>query len=761
MNKRAKAFEFFILVVTGVFSFSIPCFSNIYPLNYFSVGIAVVLCSLILLDMLLVTKRMFLGFYTVSLVAFIFAIFCSQLLNQRMAVFPKSVLLMSIVALFIYQFARSHACSNRMFFAVLSGGAVFAVVFFVYYRHSLFDFGSRSGAFFNDQNQLARMVCVYAVCAFFMGFLARKAAAKIGFFLLFLGFVWVVLMTGSISNLLALVFTLFLSLFLGIQKWKNRLLLLGATGFLAAATAGVLLLPSMSYFRERIVGIMSSLFFGGGGGDASASERLRILVESFRAFLVRPVFGNGYFALSDYNYGGITGHNNFTQLLADTGILGSASFEFPFFLFLFILSFKKRRNWIAKALVVYLLVFQMFLSTYYQKIDYLIMPIIASVSSRELLFDFDFSHPRLNTRKERVLYILNNGFSSSFIRLKTFVAIENIKNLKALFLKKRKGSCLEHLFDAKAIVRSGPNFISDAYIRNAFYGHSFVLKRFSGYRGQVRTVIEHGLYFGDVFMKDEILDNPFRSIVTMSDYRIAKISKQCDYDVYPIGPYIAYSKCLFDEGALDAAKKKLGKTLLVFPSHSIKYMQSIFDNSEFVKEILKVKAKGDFKTVIISLYYQDLLNNPDVVSFYEEFGFLVTSCGWRENKWFLDRQRTLFELCDVSMSNSIGTHIGYSIYLGKPHYYFHQSVSKKAENGGLKAEYENKSAQADRASLGALFEEYSEEIRPNQLSACDHIFGYSCVKSPSEMKELLETVFLRSKEKRAIDTEDLTYAYRI
>ena len=70
------------------------------------------------------------------------------------------------------------------------------------------------------------------------------------------------------------------------------------------------------------------------------------------------------------------------------------------------------------------------------------------------------------------------------------------------------------------------------------------------------------------------------------------------------------------------------------------------------------------------LYYQDILNGDAAI--FEDAGFVVVTCGYREDCHFLERQRTLIKLADFTMSNSIGTHVGYCVYMGKPHYSFKQ-----------------------------------------------------------------------------------------
>jgi len=308
---------------------------------------------------------------------------------------------------------------------------------------------------------------------------------------------------------------------------------------------------------------------------------------------------------------------------------------------------------------------------------------------------------------------------------------------------------------------NGKSFADEYYIRNSFYGHSSILKRYSKYRGKINATIEHGLYFGDVFMDDEIVDNPLNSIITLSDYRKNKIASRCSYTAYAIGPYIAYASNVLSQEEVLKAKKELGKILLVIPSHSIKEMNSVYSKDEFVEEIQRIKTVGKFDNIVVCLYYQDILNNNKIVDYYKNLGFLVTTCGYRENRNFLDMQRTLFELCDASMSNSVGTHIGYSIFLNKPHYYFNQAINKESKNDNISNEYFNDSAQKDRIAFGKHFNSFQARITKEQIDACESIFGFSFVRTSNEMRNLLEECYVSMHSQHLLIKGDKYYEVSI
>ena len=67
----------------------------------------------------------------------------------------------------------------------------------------------------------------------------------------------------------------------------------------------------------------------------------------------------------------------------------------------------------------------------------------------------------------------------------------------------------------------------------------------------------------------------------------------------------------------------------------------------------------DYDTVLISMIGYDIQQGFDKK--YRNKGYRIVSSGTRNDPYFLNRQRDLMELADMTISNNIGTHIGYSI----------------------------------------------------------------------------------------------------
>jgi hypothetical protein len=188
------------------------------------------------------------------------------------------------------------------------------------------------------------------------------------------------------------------------------------------------------------------------------------------------------------------------------------------------------------------------------------------------------------------------------------------------------------------------------------------------------TSIEHGLYFGKYVIKSESNSNSIDTIVTFSEYRKDALlnSGIINKNIITIGPYIKYINYFKSINDLNIIKKNLRKTLLVFPLHNSDEVEKNYDQNDFINEIFRLKEKHDFNTILISMYWLDIKNKKHLI--YQKFGFTIVTAGNRSDPFFLSRLKDLIYLCDMTISNDLGTHVGYCICLNKPHYIYRQYI---------------------------------------------------------------------------------------
>ncbi|WP_434794174.1 hypothetical protein TPDSL_09130 [Terrisporobacter petrolearius] len=294
------------------------------------------------------------------------------------------------------------------------------------------------------------------------------------------------------------------------------------------------------------------------------------------------------------------------------------------------------------------------------------------------------------------------------------------------------------------MVKSKNTFIT----QNIFYGMDTIIKQYCGYNGRVYPFLEHSPLWDGGFANNELgIISP--SIIAYSDYRYDYIrsTKSTKKDVVRIGPYIHYAEGLYNEYFIGYLKKYLGKTLLVFPAHSLLCITSSYDEIEFIKYIDKFAKKNNFKSVLICMFYQDIMKDRD--KYFKKNGFKIVSCGHKYDINFLNKLKSLINISDYTMSNIFSTNVGYCIYLNKPHHVFMQKV-QYTNSQNVEA------LKNSKGSLGKVFERVDVNISKEQYKLCNLYWGFSHVRSKEEIKFILdfyEDVYMNCKDKLTINMD--------
>lgn len=350
----------------------------------------------------------------------------------------------------------------------------------------------------------------------------------------------------------------------------------------------------------------------------------------------------------------------------------------------------------------------------------------------------------------KILSVLRNSlnrlsqiiFKNELFRKKLIVKIYNFKQI---FKKKNKESSL---FDYNALILNSKFYCTEYYKGNALYGIGKVIKEYCDYDKKVLGCIEHGVYFGDYINEKEAIKSGLPAVLTYGTVRNDMLRKKKSKKlIFKIGPYIKYANLLLTDDEIKNIKKKNGKTLLVFPTHSVDRVETEFDYNGFINEIKKFKERYNFKTVLVSLYYRDIELGKNKI--YEDNGFIVVSNGLKEDYDFLSRQKTLITLSDYTISNSVGTHIGYSVALGIPHTIIKQKMEYKSDSKFDVKDVPNlylESSILQKKEVEEYFLKYSEEITKEQLQVCNKYWGLGNYKTKEQMLELLTFLAELSKK---------------
>lgn len=334
------------------------------------------------------------------------------------------------------------------------------------------------------------------------------------------------------------------------------------------------------------------------------------------------------------------------------------------------------------------------------------------------------------------------GNKSVLTMVNAFYNLKNRRKFSQLINVNEKRS----IFDYSTLAQAIPYAPSDLVIDNNLYGLSYTLKQYAGIdvTRSLDATIEHGVFFGNLVRQDDRI-YPVKSIVTYGHRRVAHLQQGAiNKEIIPIGPYIHYASSLFSVEDFMELKKRLGKVLLVFPSHAIIGISTGYNLKNFIAEIERVRK--EFDTVLISLYWLDALNTQ-LVSMYEEHGYTVVTSGHRFDLNFLSRQRSIIELADYTMSNSSGTHVGYCIHLNKPHYIFRQKIdylyqNKSAEKHIISSRTNDNelSRQKELEEVCSFFDVDLRTITPEHKAVVEEFWGTSFIKTPEELRASLPVI---------------------
>lgn len=293
-------------------------------------------------------------------------------------------------------------------------------------------------------------------------------------------------------------------------------------------------------------------------------------------------------------------------------------------------------------------------------------------------------------------------------------------------------------------------FRHSVYSANDMYGHSRILKQYANYKKQIMGCIEHGLYFGRKTFEGETTNSGLPGIITFSEYRreaIRDVSQRAPICV--LGPYIRYASPLLEEDETSAVKRILGKTLLVLPSHSTKYIDMQYNYEKMIANIKSYAELHGCKTIIVCLFYQDIVNGK--IKLYKNHGFKVVSAGHHMSPHYLNRLRSYIELSDLTMSNSLGTHIGYCIALSRPHYVCQMNtkpVGSAANIAKIAPAYGTELFMKEESEICELFSSRSGQITEEQLACCDYYWGNSVFRSREEMKGMFSYLSRRYEDEK-------------
>lgn len=323
---------------------------------------------------------------------------------------------------------------------------------------------------------------------------------------------------------------------------------------------------------------------------------------------------------------------------------------------------------------------------------------------------------KLKLRKTLGKFLKNSEILQ--ILINSYFLMANKKRYLELVDKRKNIS----LFDYKLLAGNLPFCPLEKIKDSNYYGQSFNLKKYTGL-GKIDWSVEHGLMFGD-YMPYSYSCKITKKIITMNDFRVKHIIEKTGKPVIAIGPYIHYCQSILDKTDIENLKKQYGSILLFFPSHSSVESKAINDIEHQIQIINDLKVRNQYKTVIVCMYYLDIIKNPKYCELYEKVGFKIVTAGHQLDYNFLNRLKSIISLADYTISSSVGTHIGYCIYLNKPHWLINEYPIVNMPN--------------DYKLIYKTFRHFNSAITLEQKEVASKLWGFNNIKSKKELLKILQ-----------------------
>jgi tetratricopeptide (TPR) repeat protein len=290
------------------------------------------------------------------------------------------------------------------------------------------------------------------------------------------------------------------------------------------------------------------------------------------------------------------------------------------------------------------------------------------------------------------------------------------------------------------LAKDRPLSTNEIYSSNAFYGNSTVLKRYADISEtyQVKFAIEHGPSYA-YHVWDADVNAPVPGLLISSPFRYQFLKSKTNKVIFSIGPLVHYASNYLDNNSLDLEKKRLGRNLLVFAAHSTHFLDNHYDIRNYC-EVIK-RFKKDFDNIRVCLYWKDILRGHSEI--YMEYGFECITAGHMFDPLFLSRLKTFIELASFTTSNQLGTHIGFCIFMGKPHYLYRDKVEYTSSNSDLLSKILRNEVKDDynkvEKDFFKLFADYSEYITLSQKEIVNKYWGVNEIKTPEEIQLIFQT----------------------
>lgn len=297
---------------------------------------------------------------------------------------------------------------------------------------------------------------------------------------------------------------------------------------------------------------------------------------------------------------------------------------------------------------------------------------------------------------------------------------------------------IQDYLDAYDLDRSRPHLSPELHKPNDYYGHMHHLRQYAQENDAVDCTLEHGFGSPASMIWEVDQKAPFASHWVMSEQRVAKILARTPKWSIAIGPYLHYAPAALDEDNFAKEKKRLGRSLLVFPAHSTHFNRVQFDAQRFIGKIKEISQNYD--TVRLCLYWADL--DGSFAEICQSEGWEIVCAGHIYDTHFLPRLKSLLSLSEGIVYNTFGTQVAYAAMMNKAQFHVPLDWSLEINSKGRvidkQEDYDQTIFQgmAEFSKLCGNLGAHSLERSVSQMHK--RFCGLASLRSPVELKALFK-----------------------
>ena len=276
-------------------------------------------------------------------------------------------------------------------------------------------------------------------------------------------------------------------------------------------------------------------------------------------------------------------------------------------------------------------------------------------------------------------------------------------------------------------------------VHNAFYGIAQVLKHYVGLPESygLKAAYTH-IFYGHPSKDD--YDAPVPVCFAWGDPMREEILNYTKKPVFAVGPPMAYARNLYGQQEIAEEKRRLGKNAVIFPAHSTHHFQALY-NPNFLLELAR-DLKKQFNSVRFCIYWKDCLSGN--AKEFIESEFECVTAGHIFDPLFFSRLKAILSVADHTFGNTLGTHSGLSIGMNVPHTIFYQKTANVSDSCYTK----NDKYMQIFAEFHELFSELTPAVTVKQKKIVDRYWGFSDIKTPGELRKILQFAEERHQENK-------------